>query len=308
MNQIRPGQWWPRYQVELSQDGRAGIRDSETDVLHPVPSVEDAHVDAAFVNAQDAAGNAAEVARHLAFVAEMARSTRPPEPAPTRPPTPELVLACASEWSAAREAVAAADADSARESFAASLRRSLQTTSAAEQLAAARIGDAVRQLYAQPEDAHRVLSDTSLSVPHDELAALVRTKPALFGPLAEPNARRFGPTAAAQEVASRTEALALAIEAHALATAEHDAARAATDAVGESAPSMLDPMTPAPASRTPPATPQTNHRQTLARSADRLRALLAIADEKTRDAVLRRFPGATSIARESRSTSLSPEF
>ena len=311
MNQIRPGQWWPRYRVELSPDGRAGIRDSVTDVLHPVASVEDAHVDAAFVNAQDAAGNTPEVVRHLAFVAEMARSQRRPEPAPTRTPSVDLVLASAAEWSAAREAVAAADVARARESFTASLRIALQSASAAEQLAAARVADAVRQLYARPEEAQRVLADTSHSVPHDALAALVRSEPAVYGPLVEPNARRFGPAAAAQEIASRIEALALAIEAHALATAGHDAARAATDSVREPAsasPALPDPTTPAPTSHLAPATRDIDHRQTLARSANRLRALLAVADEKTKDAVLRRFPGAASIARESRATSLAPEF
>ncbi len=70
------------------------------------------------------------------------------------------------------------------------LHRSAQTARSEVELAAARIGKAVRDLYADPEAAHVVLAETSRSVQPAELAGLVRAEPALFGAVADPASTR----------------------------------------------------------------------------------------------------------------------
>lgn len=314
MNSIRPTRWWPRYVAELAATGEAGIRDRETDVLHRAASIDDAHVDAEYLNAQFRAGNLPEVARHLAFVAEQARAGRPLRSAPAAPPDREGVLAAASEWATARLQADQADAQLARTRFLASLRRTLDAASAEAHLAAASVVDAVRHLYADPLAAQRVLSDTSVSVPLPELAALVRSEPTVFGTLAEPSPRRFGPAAAEEEVAARTERLARTLESQDSAASTLDAAVAAAAAAVQADPAAsatdvsraLDER-----SRAETAPQTTDPRLHLVRATDRLRALLAAADEKTMAVVSQRFPDSATIAREARthsSASLTRDF
>jgi hypothetical protein len=312
MTSIRPGRW-SRFQVELSAAGVAAIRDAASGELHHAPSVEDAFLDASYLNGQHAAGDAAEVARHLAFLTDFSAASPRPNAEPLPPADAEEVLDAALDWSEQQSAASAADTARSEHHRLASLRREVESARTAVDLAAARVTEALHVLYAHPETAHTVLAHTSSWLDPAELAALVRTQPAVFGDLAVPNVRRFGESAAADMVRARAESLGSAIDAHTRAQSAFNSMQDAVAAALSASPHLtapelsefLDARIRELAARADALPPHS-----LDRAADRLRAFLAAADKKTRDAVLRRFPGAARISREARahSTSLSPEL
>jgi hypothetical protein len=181
------------------------------------------------------------------------------------------------------------------------LRRELAEAESSVNLAEARVADAARRLYADPVAAQRALTETSLTAPLGAVAGMVQTTPSLFGVTAESSAVRFGPAAAAAELSERATALAFAI-------AAYDAADDALNALRDTAASALGlgPETTAEdLARTldhhiATVAPAVHPHHSVARATDRMRALLAIADQKTRDVVLERVPGAAPTVREFR--------
>jgi hypothetical protein len=314
MDGMRPARWWPRYQAELAASGGAGIRDLETDVLYRTGSLGDAHVDADYLTAQWRAGNDAEVARHLAFVTEQATKGRAPHSAAPPAPEPQRVLGAATAWDSARRESDAAQADHERTRALSAVRRSCETAESEMNLAVAAVVDAIRELYADPLPAQQVISDTSEAVPLPALANLIRSEPTVFGSLAEPSVRRYGPEAARLEVTNRTERLAAAIESQATAALALDTAFSAAaaalriDPAATSRDDLARTLDEQSRSRTTEHTRDPNH--VLARRTDHLRSLLAAADEKTRATVVNRFPASATIAREARShsPSLAPDL
>lgn len=307
MTSMGPSPAETRFHVELSASGHAGIRDKATGRLYPAASVADAYIDAAYVNRQHQSGNHAEVATHLESVAELAATgkTASEPPSPSLVP-PALILAAAAEWAAAR--ARAHDVETSRRTADGlrTLRRDLVAADARYQLSAAQVGAAVRRLYADPDSAHRVLADTSTAMDLPPLADLAETAPTLFGELAPVPAARFGPAAASAETGERARALADAIrDHHESRTALHALTTTASSTLGHAPDTPSDALARALDERIssfrPSADPHPH--DSLPRCTDRLRALLSLTNQKTRDAVLRRHPETAQTIREARAHS-----
>lgn len=299
MMAIRRARADARFHVELDDAGDAGIRDRLSGELHPCAGVGDAHIDAAYLNEQDARRNPDEVRLHLESVAELYRmpalSALPPPPV-----DPDAVHAAVAEWS---DALALqADGDAARQRIIAlrTLRRELADAETGVNLAQARIGEALHCLYADPVAAQRALADTSEHVPLAALAEMVQTTPSLFGVTAyNSSAERFGPAAAAAELSERATALAFAVAAYDAAGNSLNTLRTtAATALGLGPETTAEDLARTLYHHISAVAPAVHPHHSVARATDRLRALLALADKKTRDAVLERVPGAAAFSRE----------
>jgi len=288
-----------RFHVELDDRGDSGIRDRLSGELHPCAGVGDAHIDAAYLNEQDERGNSDEVRRHLESVAELYRmpalSTVPPPPV-----DPDAVHAAVAEWTDAL--TLQADGDAARQRIVAlrTLRRELADAETGVNLARARIGEASHRLYADPVAAQRALADTSLIVPLAALTDMVQTTPSLFGvTVNSSSAERFGPASAAAELSERATALAFAVAAYDAAGNSLNTLRStAASALGLSPEITAEELARTLDHQISAVAPAVDPHHSVARATDRMRALLALADQKTRDAVLERVPGAAPFARE----------
>lgn len=290
-----------RFHVELDAAGDSGIRDRVSGELHPAAGVADAHIDAAYLNEQDERRNPDEVRRHLESVAELYRmpalSAVPPPPVDR-----DAVHAAVAEWTEALALQANGDAGRQRIVALRTLRRELADAETGFNLARARIQEALHRLYADPIAAQRALANTSEHVPLAALAQMVQTTPALFGVTANSaSAERFGPAAAAAELSERATALAFAVAAYDAAGNSLNTHRStAASALGLGPGTTAEELARSLDHQISAVAPAVHPHHSVTRATDRMRALLAIADQKTRDAVLERVPGAVPFARESR--------